>query len=246
MSQTQILVLGAIAGLAIFIGLPVGRIGALPAGASAFLTATATGILLFLFWDVLSAGIEPVEAALTAAALDDTGSWSRFADWPRSSLRLRRRPHEPGLLRRADRTTATSRRPAQRRSSDRSRRGAPGADPPPAQSLSLMIATGIGLHKFSEGLAIGQSAAAGEISLALVLVIGFGLHNATEGFGIVGPLCASRFLRKAAWPELKTSSGIQLNSKRMSSKFEANCFHGSASGLRSRSTNKSRSREKPA
>ena len=62
----------------------------------------------------------------------------------------------------------------------------------PAQSLSLMIATGIGLHNFSEGLAIGQSAAAGEISLALVLIIGFGLHNATEGFGIVGPFAGSQ------------------------------------------------------
>ena len=55
-----------------------------------------------------------------------------------------------------------------------------------------MIAAGIGLHNFSEGLAIGQSAAAGEISLALVLVIGFGLHNATEGFGIVGPFSGDR------------------------------------------------------
>ena len=54
--------------------------------------------------------------------------------------------------------------------------------------LALFIATGIGLHNFSEGLAIGQSAALGELSLALVLVIGFGLHNATEGFGIVAPL----------------------------------------------------------
>ena len=55
-----------------------------------------------------------------------------------------------------------------------------------------MIATGIGLHNFSEGLAIGQSAAAGDISLALVLVIGFGLHNATEGFGIVGPFSGTQ------------------------------------------------------
>ena len=53
---------------------------------------------------------------------------------------------------------------------------------------TLLIATGIGLHNFGEGLAIGQSAAAGELSLALVLIIGFGLHNATEGFGIVGPM----------------------------------------------------------
>ena len=60
----------------------------------------------------------------------------------------------------------------------------------PARRLALLIATGIGLHNFGEGLAIGQSAAAGEISLALVLIIGFGLHNATEGFGIVGPMSA--------------------------------------------------------
>ena len=59
-----------------------------------------------------------------------------------------------------------------------------------AQTLALLIATGIGLHNFSEGLAIGQSAASGEISLALMLVIGFGLHNATEGFGIIGPFSA--------------------------------------------------------
>jgi len=58
----------------------------------------------------------------------------------------------------------------------------------PARWLALFIATGIGLHNFSEGLAIGQSAALGKLSLAYVLVIGFGLHNATEGFGIVAPL----------------------------------------------------------
>jgi ZIP family zinc transporter len=52
----------------------------------------------------------------------------------------------------------------------------------------MLIAVGIGLHNFSEGLAIGQSAAAGEISLAVLLIVGFGLHNATEGFGIVAPL----------------------------------------------------------
>ena len=54
--------------------------------------------------------------------------------------------------------------------------------------LALMIAAGIGLHNFSEGLAIGQSAGRGEIAFAVILIVGFGLHNATEGFGIVGPL----------------------------------------------------------
>jgi zinc transporter, ZIP family len=195
MSQSQILVLGAIAGLTIFIGLPVGRMGRLPVAASAFLAATATGILLFLLWDVLTAGVEPVEAALTAAALDDTGSWGRFA-WLAALLAggfvlglmslvyfdeiiARRRRNAPPYSVGAAVHVEAWAAPAQARVLS------------PAQSLSLMIATGIGLHNFSEGLAIGQSAAAGEISLALMLVVGFGLHNATEGFGIVGPFAAS-------------------------------------------------------
>jgi ZIP family zinc transporter len=51
-----------------------------------------------------------------------------------------------------------------------------------------MIAAGLGLHNFSEGLAIGQSAATGQIAFALTLIIGFGLHNITEGFGIAAPM----------------------------------------------------------
>ncbi len=58
----------------------------------------------------------------------------------------------------------------------------------PGKQLALLIAIGIGVHNFGEGLAIGQAAAAGEISLAVTLIIGFGLHNTTEGFGICGPI----------------------------------------------------------
>jgi ZIP family zinc transporter len=54
--------------------------------------------------------------------------------------------------------------------------------------IGVTIALAIGLHNFAEGLAIGVSASAGNISLATVLIVGFALHNATEGFGIVGPL----------------------------------------------------------
>ena len=63
----------------------------------------------------------------------------------------------------------------------------------------LLIAVGIGLHNFAEGLAIGQSAASGDIALATLLVIGFGLHNATEGFGIVAPLAADETAERPSW-----------------------------------------------
>src|SRR5207245_1936687 len=57
-----------------------------------------------------------------------------------------------------------------------------------ALQTGLAVAAAIGVHNFAEGLAIGVSAKAGEISLATVLIVGFALHNATEGFGIIGPL----------------------------------------------------------
>ena len=72
--------------------------------------------------------------------------------------------------------------------------------------LALLISVGIGLHNFGEGLAIGGSAASGEISLATVLVIGFALHNATEGFGIVAPLAAES--DRPSWRFLLLMGGI--------------------------------------
>jgi ZIP family zinc transporter len=74
-----------------------------------------------------------------------------------------------------------------------------GAGTSPARRLALLIAVGIGLHNFAEGLAIGQSAASGEIALATLLVVGFGLHNATEGFGIVAPLAADADIARPSW-----------------------------------------------
>jgi ZIP family zinc transporter len=55
-------------------------------------------------------------------------------------------------------------------------------------ALSLLIAVGIGLHNFGEGLAIGSAFALGEAALGALLIIGFALHNTTEGLAIVAPL----------------------------------------------------------
>ncbi|CAN5841110.1 hypothetical protein BH23THE1_BH23THE1_12730 [soil metagenome] len=55
-------------------------------------------------------------------------------------------------------------------------------------ALSLMVAIGIGLHNFGEGLAIGSAVLLGEIALSTFLIIGFTIHNTTEGLAIVAPL----------------------------------------------------------
>lgn len=159
MSFIHTVILGTIAGLTIFLGLPVARIRWLSHETRAFLNAVAIGVLFFLFYDVLKNAAEPIDSAITK--------------------------HDPnlglliailivgfglGLL-----SLVYYDQRVLRRSSS-------------AATLSLLIATGIGLHNFSEGLAIGNSARSGEIALALTLIIGFGLHNVTEAFGIAGPL----------------------------------------------------------
>jgi len=182
-STAHILLLGAVAGLTIFIGLPVGRMQGVSQNVKAFLSATATGVLIFLLWDVLVDAIGPVEDALHAS------DWGRFA-WLAA---LAFGGFAVGLL---SLVYYDSWMKAQRRKSFLGPGAASAGELErshfvgltPARWLSLFIATGIGMHNFSEGLAIGQSAALGELSLAYVLVIGFGLHNATEGFGIVAPL----------------------------------------------------------
>jgi zinc transporter, ZIP family len=191
MSELQTLLLGAIAGVTILLGLPLGRMRAPRPGLRQFLNALAVGILLFLVWDVLTHAYEPLDSALgrlhdgTAGIAPVVGYAVLFlcgitvglmslVYYERWMARARSRRFGPGTM-------------------------APGELEAPkagiaswsaARRMSFLIAVGIGLHNFGEGLAIGGSAATGEIGLATLLVIGFALHNGTEGFGIVAPLAA--------------------------------------------------------
>ncbi len=66
-------------------------------------------------------------------------------------------------------------------------------------AVALMIAIGIGLHNFGEGLAIGAAVGLGSIAFSTFLIVGFALHNTTEGIAIASPLSRdkSSFLGKA-------------------------------------------------
>jgi zinc transporter ZupT len=59
-------------------------------------------------------------------------------------------------------------------------------------ALATLIAIGIGLHNFGEGLAIGTSFALGELALGSFLIVGFMVHNVTEGLGIAAPVAEGR------------------------------------------------------
>ena len=162
-TQLQAIILGSLAGLTIFLGLPVARLRLASLRYLSLLNAFAIGILLFLFIDVMEHAVAPVEKALEEAE-------------PRFLLLLLTVAFGfgvglLGLVYYGQRVL---------RGGDSMRR------------LALLIAAGIGLHNFSEGLAIGSSGRAGELALALTLVIGFGLHNATEGFGIAAPLAKEK------------------------------------------------------
>ena len=143
-----------VAGSTILLGLPIARMPQKRPEPRAAVTAFATGILVFLLWDVLTNGVDPVQAAL------DARHWGVFAgrvallaggftlglmglvyyDWWVKSRRA------SPLVGPGAAAVDEFRRPRGIHALSTTRR------------LALLIATGIGLHNFGEGLAIGQSA----------------------------------------------------------------------------------------
>jgi zinc transporter, ZIP family len=193
----ELLALGAVAGLTIFLGLPLALVQRVGQRKKGFLNALSIGILIFLIIDVFSHAWEKAgEISLNAfsgtgpatdAVTDLTAIFgglalgllglafyeSRYMGRPQT---LKVQDHA------AVETVSTGTGASAQLQQSRLIRQVD------AYRFSMMIATGIGAHNFSEGLAIGQSYVAGSTGLALLLIIGFGAHNATEGFGIAGPL----------------------------------------------------------
>jgi len=198
MSTAQTLLLGAIAGSTIFLGLPIGRMQGVSAATKAFLASIATGILIFIFWDVMSGAVEPIEEALTAGH-DGRFIWLSTLLFVGFGIGLMSLVYYDQWMKRRRRKAFLGPGAASTAEfeSESEHEHHFKAAMSPARWLAVFIATGIGLHNFSEGLAIGQAAASNEISLALVLIIGFGLHNATEGLGICAPLTGDR--EKPSW-----------------------------------------------
>jgi ZIP family zinc transporter len=207
---SKTLLLGFIAGVTIVLGLPVGRIRRPMPSVRLFLNATAIGVLLFLVWDVLSAAWEPIDSSL-AAHHEHTGSLGPAFKYGALFIAglsvglLSLVAYDRYMQRVAGRTAHPQFGPGAMSVGEAAQRGVL-ASWSPARRLALLIAVGIGLHNFAEGLAIGQASAANEVALATLLVIGFALHNATEGFGIVAPLAGDLDddggRRMPSWPFL--------------------------------------------
>lgn len=219
MPTGTIILLGAFAGLTIYLGLPLAFLKKAPQSFKSFASMLATGVLVFLFFDVISKGSEPINSALETLREKHVGAGTVFLETflmaagffigllglvyfnqyviahykpkKRVVVEANTTDVEPALVGVATSKAAMS---AQEEHAQTVRTSGVTATAiksiagPSPKMLALMIAIGIGLHNFSEGLAIGQSAVTGAISLATILIIGFGLHNMTEGFGIAGPL----------------------------------------------------------
>ncbi len=159
--------LGAIAGFTIFLGLPIARARRLSPQTVALLNALAIGILLYLVVEISQNAIVPISQGLNA--------WhARAGAFPIAPVAVFVVGLLIGLVGLGSTATHFTRQAAMH------------AENPIV--LAALIAIGIGAHNFGEGLAIGASAASGATAVALALIVGFGLHNATEGFGVAAPL----------------------------------------------------------
>src|SRR6266542_3772647 len=169
MSTAQTVLLGAIAGFTIYLGLPVGRVCTQRLRAKAFLNAASAGILVFLLFDILAHATEPVEDAMTTAKAGE-GPWGRFAGLGLVYIA----GFGVGLLALFYLARAWP------------RRGRPAG-------------TSIGPGAMAAAEATRPPAEAAALRVGMSIAAGIGLHNASEGFGVVGPLGAAGVRASWGW-----------------------------------------------
>ncbi len=178
------------AGLTIFLGLPVARLQALSTGVKGFLNAISIGILLFLLVEVLPAARQTVEQTLLSSlkGTSPLGDGFLFVATLLGGFAL-------GLMSLVwyeNRFVRVPGTPQELAGLAIAQNGKGAISEKAARRLAMMIAVGLGVHNFSEGLAIGSQYVSGALKLAILLVVGFGAHNTTEGFGIAAPLTGTK------------------------------------------------------
>lgn len=154
--------LGLLAGLVpVYLGLlPLPLVRRLSLLNRVLIISFSAGILMFLFADVMGEAVTLASAAAPGPAIFSLGLILGLAG-------------PVGI--------SSWRSQARRGTTEPSSAG-------PRFTTAYMIAMGIGLHNFGEGLALGASSTAGQLALTGVLLVGFALHNGTEGMGITGPI----------------------------------------------------------
>jgi zinc transporter, ZIP family len=203
----------AISGFTIFLGLPVAIMKNVSARSKGFLNAITIGVLIFILIEILptaknitesvvlnSSAVSGVEYVLALLLGLVVGIFA-LVGYEIRFIRIRRRRKEPeneflGVVGTAGKKRSVGLGEAEASgiimdtASLKSKvEASQGVSVHEGKQLALLIAIGIGVHNFTEGLAIGQSyvsAVAG--TLAYLLILGFAIHNSTEGFGIAAPM----------------------------------------------------------
>jgi ZIP family zinc transporter len=238
MISVLLVVFGAIAGLTIFLGLPVAIMKRVSAKIKGFLNAITIGVLIFILIEVLPTAKTYAENAVLATINGSESNGYEFVFtmigglvlgifglvfYEMRFIRIRQRKNKLGSGSYTSKqiSVASREREDLKEKPEKPSRSiglgeieAAGSSIPPisipdgpgqksvsvpivaieeARNLAFSIAIGIGVHNFTEGLAIGQSFVFGKtLSLSYLLILGFAIHNSTEGFGIAAPMAGYR------------------------------------------------------
>ena len=207
MITPELAVLAAISGFTIFLGLPVAIIKRVSASLKGFLNAITIGVLIFILIEVLPQAKTYTENAMIISSSSGTGyvvalvaglglGIFGLVAYEMRFIKVKQRKNANLSSKQSSKATSVNLGSAQAAGSvatatSELTKPIPtqllGAEE--AKQLALTIAIGIGVHNFTEGLAIGQTyLTSATIGISYLLIIGFAIHNSTEGFGIAAPM----------------------------------------------------------